>query len=434
MKKGILILFALSLFISACSLEKKEKTPLPITPEAVEEITSLPPTATQEATEEAINSLRSDNFRLGASIKPTTTEEQLKFMNANYNFVLSHYLHQLIREAVQGPDLILYRSIQGTWEGFNHLDWEHINATETMFEHNNGERILTIWNSWLMNADDLVDPDDPDAMDHWINYYAKTVSKQIYEYDYDGLFIDSASHKLGESAVRGIMPDDYDTDEWYQGRVDGLAFIKSYLPDKHVVFNGLHSKAGAEDSLANTDGGMWEVFAFEPENGKYKGVKSWFYAVDMTNQFKDDAAIILIVKWQPNLNEDIQKRIFSVASYLLVSSENVVFKMNDFEYGQGDYPFFYPEFTLDLGAPLGDYTISDDKNYAKREFEKGFVLINPYEDQTVAYDLDSEYLQVIPVGGGAILEDGIWEGSLEYETISGQVELPPVSAMILLKP
>ncbi len=434
MKKGILILFVVSLLISGCSLGKKQKSPVPITLEVVEEITSLPSTAIPEVTSETVNSLRSDNFRLGASVNPTTTEEQLSFINANYDFVMSHYLHEIVREAVQGPDLILYRSIQGTWEGFNHLDWEHINATENMFEHHNGERILTIWNSWLMNADDLVAPDDPNAMDHWINYYAKTVSEQIYEYDFDGLFIDSASHRLGEGAVRGIMPDDYDAEEWYQGRVEGLAFIKSYLPDKTVVFNGLHSRAGAEDSLANTDGGMWEVFAFKETSGEYQGVESWFYAIDMTNQSKDDAGIILMVKWQPNLEEDIQKRIFSVASYLLVSNENVIFAMTNEEEGKEDYSFFYPEYTLDLGAPLGDFTISDDESYAKREFEKGFVLVNPHEDQSVSYELDGEYLRVIPVGGGAILEDGIWEGSLEHESISGQIELPPVSAMILLKP
>jgi len=125
MKKGILILFVVSLLISGCSLGKKQKSPVPITLEVVEEITSLPSTAIPEVTSETVNSLRSDNFRLGASVNPTTTEEQLSFINANYDFVMSHYLHEIVREAVQGPDLILYRSIQGTWEGFNHLDWEH---------------------------------------------------------------------------------------------------------------------------------------------------------------------------------------------------------------------------------------------------------------------------------------------------------------------
>jgi len=55
----------------------------------------------------------------------------------HYHFVVTPFLNQTARNAVQGPQLILYRSIQGTWEEFNHFDWEH----------HNGKRIITRWNS-----------------------------------------------------------------------------------------------------------------------------------------------------------------------------------------------------------------------------------------------------------------------------------------------
>ena len=113
----------------------------------------------------------------------------------------------------------------------------------------------------------MVTPDADDALDHRINYYAVTASEQIYQYDYDRLFIDSASHWLNPRAVFDKIPDGYDAETWYHNRVVALAFIKSYLPDKSVVFNGLHNEHGAEDSLANTDGSMWETFAFRPQSG-----------------------------------------------------------------------------------------------------------------------------------------------------------------------
>ena len=245
-----LLLLSCAIILVACAF-----TSTPSTAASPVETTAPSPTATP-IPQSKDTSLPSDNFSIGARISTQISPEQVDFVNQHYDFVMTPILSHAMRAAIHRPQLILYRSIQGTWTGFNHFDWEHINAHENMFEHHHSERILTIWNSWLMNADDLVNPTDPDALGHWINYYAVTASEQIYQYDYDGLFIDSASHRLGKSAVNGIMPDDYDAEEWRQGRVSSLAFIKSYLPDKSVVFNGLHSRAGAEDSLANTDGGM----------------------------------------------------------------------------------------------------------------------------------------------------------------------------------
>lgn len=434
MKGWIVILLSLLLLVSGCdSFENQNVKSSEV------ETTSAPPVLMEALSEEVLEedawaSLPSGNFSIGARVTKQISPELNQFINQHYDYVMTPILNKSARDAIRGPDLILYRSIQGTWEGFTQFDWEHINDTEMMFEHHQGERILTIWNSWLMNANDLVDPNDPDAMNHWINYYTVTASDQIYEYGYDGLFIDSASHKLWKGAVSGMMPDDYDAEEWYQGRVEGLSFIKSYLPDKLVIFNGLHSSPGAEDSLANTDGGMWEVFAFKPQSGEYKGVDAWLEVMELTARNNSEKAIVLVVKEQPGLDEDIQKRVFVVASYLLVSNENVVLSMTNLAHAETDALLYYPEYTLDLGEPLSDYTFSDDQNYARRHFEKGFVLVNPNADQIITYELDCEYLRVVPVGGGEVSENGDWEGWLEYKPVSGQIELPPLSGMILVRP
>jgi len=379
-----------------------------------------------------LESLTSDNFHIGVGLKTNISQAQMDFINRNMTYVMTPILNESIRNAITGPQLILYRSIQGTWDGFNHFDWEHIDSNENMFLHHQGERILTLWHSWLMNPNDQVNPDDSDALDHWINYYAITASNQVYAYDYDGLFVDSASHQLRLGAVHGKMPDDYDRETWYQGRAASLAFIKSYLPDKSVVFNGLHSQSGEEDSLTNTDGGMWETFAFHPVSGEYQGESTWQTAIELTSRNSTDKKIVLVVKEQPDLNEDIPKRIFSVASYLLVSNENVVFSMTDKGHIQTKSILYYPEYTLDLGAALSNYEVKD--GLYMRKFEKGLVLVNSNENQQITYALDGNYVQVIPVGGGAVPEEGTWQGSLSYESVSGTVTLLPISAMILINP
>jgi len=175
-----------------------------------------------------------DHVHLGIRISSMITDAQLSFVNARYEFVLTEHLGDSVRAMVQGPRLFLYRSIQGTWSGFRQFDWSHINACENMFCHHQGKRIKTIFNSWLMNGADIVDASAVDAMNHWINYYAVTASRQVYSYHYDGLFIDCASHRLWPGIVNGQMPDDYSDEAWKRARYTALAFIKGYFPDKPV--------------------------------------------------------------------------------------------------------------------------------------------------------------------------------------------------------
>ncbi len=409
------VLLSLVLLLAACSV-RPSATEAPATPVGTE----------------AASPLTAENFAIGVRVTTRLTPQQIAFVNRNYHFVMTPSLGQTVRDAVQGPRLILYRSIQGTWEGFEQFDWEHINAHENMFEHHDGERIITRWHSYLMNADDLVDADATDALDHWINYYAVTAAEQVQQYGYDGLFVDSASHWLNPWAVFDKMPDDYDAEEWYRARVAGLAFVKSYLPDEAVIFNGLHNEHGAEDSLANTDGGMWETFAFQPRSGRYQGEEKWQAAIELTARHPDKF-IVLVVKEQPDLVDDVQKRVFAVASYLLVSRPNVVFSMTDAAHAATGSIMYYPEYTLDLGAPLGAYTVGADGLYSRR-FERGRILVNPSESRTLTFTPDGTYQRVVPVGGGAVPADGSWNGSLEYEPLSGPVEIPPLSGLILVVP
>jgi hypothetical protein len=370
-----------------------------------------------------------------AIIISNPTEAQCDFINSHYDYVMTSILHEQMREKIQGPLLGLYCSIQGTWEDHG-FDWNDINPNENMFCHNSSaenphynNRILTIWNSWLMDGADLVDKNAPDALNHWINYYAVTTSEQVYSFDYDGLFIDSAGHKLRSGAVYDFLPDNYSDDNWRDGRYVALEFIKSYFPDKSVIFNGLHNENGAEHSLSLTDGGVWENFGFE-KNGVYHGEARWKKAIELVERNREESIIVLedsIV----NLNEEIEKRMFILASYLLVSNQNVtlmMLDMNDYEWGTIMY---YPEYEIDLGHPLGNYTEIDNQVYML-EFEKGIVLVNPNHTESYTYTLDKRYHKVIPVGGGMLQEDGTYDGFLTYELADNEIILPPVNGVVLL--
>ncbi|MHA1652013.1 MAG: putative glycoside hydrolase [Candidatus Helarchaeota archaeon] len=362
---------------------------------------------------------------------PVKTDAQIDFVNSHYDYVMTSVLNTELREKIQGPKLLLYRSIQGTWTDFNHFNWKHIDSNENMFCHHNGNRIKTIWNSWLMNGSDLVDRDAPDALNHWINYYAITASEQVHEYNYDGLFIDSAGHRLWSGAVYNLMPDDYSDKNWREGRYRALEFIKSYFPDKIVVFNGLHTGNGAEHSLTLTDGGMWETFAFRPSNSKYYGEEKWREVIELVERNKEEKLISIVSK-KKHLIEDIQSRMFILTSYLLVSNQNVLLTMIDLDYDQLETIYYYPEYEIDLGNPLGSYTVRKNGVY-ERKFERGIVLVNPSDTKSCTYYLGRKYNEVIPIGGGVLREDGICNGSLSYESVNNEIILSPMSGVVLLK-
>jgi len=373
------------------------------------------------------------NILKGVRVSYNITESQIDFIDNHFDFVMTPFLSHEIRNYFHYPKLFLYRSIQGTWTNFNQFDWEHINSHENMFCHSDSAnqseatRIITIWNSWLMDGNDLVDSTAPDAMNHWINYYAVTASTQVHSYNYDGLFIDSAGHKLGQGAVYGIMPWDYSHDSWRDGRYAALSFIKSYLPDKTVIFNGLHSGNGADSSLSLTDGGMWEDFTYDINDGSYKGEKKWWDAIQCMQDNNEDSYLVLVVK-KPGLIDDIQARIFSVASYLLISNQNVVLSLSD--YAHNTSLQYYPEYEISLGNPLGNFTMREDSLFI-REFENGIVLVNPHSSDSKTYTLENEYYKVVPIGGGFVDATGHYDGYLSYEPINGEIEIPPVSGLIL---
>ena len=379
------------------------------------------------------SAINAGNVNKSIRIIINSTEKQIEFINNNFDNVMTPFLSNEIRNTITKPKLFLYRSIQGTWDNFNQFDWEHINSNENMFYHSDSSnrspatRILTIWDSWLMNGEDLVDTTAVDVMDHWINYYAVTASTQVKNFNYDGLFIDSAGHQLGEDAVYGNMPWNYSPDKWRDGRYAALSFIKSYLPDKTVIFNGLHSDNGADSSLSFTDGGMWEDFTFDLNNGAYKGEKKWWSAIECLNEHKQSSLLILVVK-KPNLTNDITARIFSTASYLLITSPNVSLSLSDWTYSKQLQ--YFPEYDIDLGSPVDDLIMQNDSLFV-RNFEHGMVLVNPHSNNSRSYTLSKVYYKIVPQNGGLIDADVDYDGYLNFESISGTIEIPPVSAMIL---
>ena len=121
---------------------------------------------------------------------------------------------------------------------------------------------------------------------------------------------------------------------------------------------------------------------------------------------------------------------FIVASYLLVSNENVILSMVDLDYDEFGTILYYPEYDLGLGKASSSYTVSEQGLFV-RQFEEGIVLVNPGESKTLVFVPDGDYRQVVPVGGGVVPPAGVWEGFIAYESMGSEIKIPPMSGMIL---
>jgi len=188
----------------------------------------------------------------------------------------------------------------------------------------------------------------------------------------------------------------------------------------------LHEENGAEESLDVVDGGMWEVFAFK-RGENYVGEEDWKNVLDLVDRNKDK--VIILVSKKKGLTLDVQARMFVLSSYLLVSKDNVVLAMEDLDYDTLNV-FYYPEYSIDFGEPLGEYFV--ENGVYIRDFEKGRVLVNPNSEESSIYVLDGEYERVVPVGGGVLKEDGTIDGFLNYEVVEGEIKVSPMSGIVLI--
>lgn len=374
------------------------------------------------------------NVWVGSALSMVDNEKQLAFANEHYDFI-NIADPSISANSLDAPIVSVYQNLlqYNLRVGY---DPEHVYSNENMFAHNSSSpyenhRIRSSDDSaWLMDRRDLVNDSDPNARNHWVNYLTEVTLNWINAYEtLDGVFIDMANNKINPNNFE-FLPDNFSQDEWTQATQDAIRYIKAKLQDKKVFFNGVGFKDNEELSLEFADGGLWETWAFRGEQGgRYVGENEWKRTLDLVERNKHDKMMALSAK-KPGLTSDIKSRVFLLSSYLLMTNGNVILSMVDYDINPGGSMMWYPEYEIDLGNALGDYTV--DNGLYRREFEKGFILVNPSEENSYSYILNGTYYKMIPIGGGYYSGDGSWEGHLEWEAVNGTIMLPPISGAVLL--
>ncbi len=383
--------------------------------------------------------------------------KQFEFLSKKYAFIVGQgWGKETIdnaRKINPGAKILLYKSIRAIWPTqTGYVEYAWANENENMFEHNanpaanpncasNNCRIQTVFGSWLANASDVANESDPNALKHWVNYFAAKVSEEILNEGFDGLFADSAVLKLfPNQLVGGVMPGGYSDEKYRASRIASVNFVGKKLPaGKIFIANSLVSsqdRYSGVDVLEYADGALMELFLYLPDQG-YTGEIFWQGGINNALAAASTGKLVSLGAKKKGLA--VKDRLFITASYLLVHGEKTHLSLWDWpEIGAPKLQYF-PEYDVDLGAPLQNGT-----NYSsflapcgayERNFSKGKAMVNPSTAYGRACTLDADYFELVPSGGGEVGENGEFNGSIAYQKLyaGDKITIPAASGMLLLK-
>lgn len=262
-----------------------------------------------------------------------------------------------------------------------------------------------------------------------------------FQNEFDCAMMDECGPEI-ESNI-DFFPDDYPGLDGYMEELgDLLEYVKSHFPENTIVFNGLLDKLDNNniEFLEFMDGGFREGFVFNIFIDTFLEEVHYITFLDSVIQNTQNKIFIANTKITLDRSPTPQERLYAFGSFLLIAHDEMVYNLIDWMLvdlnNKCSFVQYYPEMDISLGMPIqtAQESISElqrpESHLYEREFENGWVLVNPSDNTTYIRSFENMYLKVIPVGGGLLNETD--NGHLEYEEID-QISLEPKQGAILLK-
>ena len=354
----------------------------------------------------------------------TLSQEQLEFTAENFDSVL---VGQWSLDIEKASDLKFYNPeisiigyinskhlIPGSWR------YQECEQNGNLFAYAvNGNKIKSLDFGQVLT--DIHNPDWTGKIIEWANKLPS---------HFDGIFLDVAQPTLVEPNYKHL-PGGYDP---YQHAIAMTELFYNIRQEYYgtVTFNGLKEGLKYVGYATDVDAGVLEGFVFSRSRQNVDPGTIQNHVNALIEAGKRGLTGSACTK---GYKENIDNRIFALACYLLGANELSTYGFVDMNNEFSNPLQYYPEYGIDLGNPV-DYPdeVEDLRdpgtNLFIRLFEEGMVIINPWSED-IEIQLDGEYSEVIPYGGGVVGTDGTYDGYLDYENVSGSVTVPGKSAMIL---
>lgn len=345
----------------------------------------------------------------------------------NQNFLVLHY-HLAMWQSAPNVDFIVDGQHWGN-------DYPTVTTNESWFWHNtSGQRVASSADGkLLMNV----------SVAGFQQYWEQSLEQQVADGDYDGIFFDSASPALlqGECGGSGSTQDPRlagtaARDTSFQ-ELGGQTWIAAWQTWIQKVNDDLAAKgiplipntSAFTTTWDDTNYGLTAGIFSEGFAGTGFAPADWKAS---TNELLKLAAAdkIMILQNYLSSSGDLATRMYYLGNYLLVKGHHTY--LDYFAKGPLEW---YPEWTVDLGAPTTPATTDVSTLLSggvyRRDFAKGSVLVNP-SSSPVTVQLGGTWQHVVPAGGGAVDTSGATPGTLSMQPVTS-VTVGPTTAEIVLK-
>lgn len=365
---GIVIVLALGIILGnqkATVQEDDQGDTVPVDPPAEDPIdptvedTSVEDTTVENSNYPKIASWLAKNDDLLLSGKP-------------YDMVMSGWFTPEEAEQYRenNPDVLLLAGLSTTWvwdnEGWmgflltvaNYGREETHEITEEMYLHNpDGSRCAFGWASEEWNQEEIyaMDPRNEGWVNIVINFYETVLEQPTH----DGIIVDIVVERQywGQEAITD--------EEWTEATMAIYQTISDMnTEDKLVIFNAGARLSDIDDYSEYFDGYLMENFMGDQ-------LKTTFS--EGLEVIDSDKLVIFGVDTDDTGEIDMNKMRLGLTLSLL--GDNTYFT---YDVGPRDHvqAWWYPEYNVNLGEPMGDYTENDDAYY--REYEHCTVVAAPY--------------------------------------------------------
>jgi hypothetical protein len=284
---------------------------------------------------------------------------------------------------LQNPNALLLAGLTINWV-YDSADWmtfleivgnygkkEKIKIKESMYLRKpNGERCAFGWASkeWGHKEIYAMDPRNPE----WVKLITSFYKNVLEQPQHDGIIIDMVTE-------RSWCPNVISDEEWVEATKAIMLKIKKFnTENKLIIFNSGRNFSEIDEYVGFFDGYLMENFLGNEFGASFdEGLKAAesryivIYAVDTDNTGK----------------KDLKRMRLGLTLSLLNDNTYFTYDFGSRNHGQA---WWFPEYDVNLGKPIGRYYKKDNAYW--REFEKGVVVSSPYSDVTVNFD--EEYTDV----------------------------------------
>ena len=282
------------------------------------------------------------------------TDSQLDSIAQNYDILIigSVKKYQLEKIKQINPDIVVLKYHHTIGMNSVYRDWSQVNKKEKWFVHDKAtsKRVMQNRYGWY-----LMDMGNIDWRTHLISQIIDTTSGM-----YDGVFLDDC----WESYVAKFIIPDFDRVPELDSRIINewndniILFLKQLRENykKQIFINGAYNSY-----LPYVDGAMHESFihsTWNSDNFYHDSAAFERTIIEIEQILKADKTILL----SSGTKGDSGKSVFDLfkycySAYLLVSDNMTSFYFQPSQKRKG-IPLFQ-EYALDLGEPLGPYSIYD---------------------------------------------------------------------------